>query len=59
MRNALALAVALLAFGLEMWTVVPAPNGLALIFGVIVPEIAPWGVIAAALALAVSATWAS
>ena len=59
MRTALALAVALLAFGLEMWTVVPAPNGLALIFGVIVPEIAPWGVIAAALALAVSATWAS
>jgi acetyl esterase/lipase len=59
MRNAFALAVALMALGVEMWTVVPAPNLVALILGVIVPEIAPWGVIASALALAVAATWAS
>jgi acetyl esterase/lipase len=59
MRNALALAVALIALAVEMWTVVPAPNGLSLVFGVIVPEIAPWGVIASALSLAVAARWSS
>ena len=58
MRNALALVVATLALFVEIWTIVPAPNGLLLVPAVVVPEIAPWGVIASALALAVVAAWA-
>jgi len=59
MRNALAVAIACAALFVELWTIVPAPNFLLLPFAVVVPEIAPWGVLGCALAVAVVSLWAS
>lgn len=59
MRNVLALAVASAVLFVELWTVVPAPNIVLLAFAVVVPEIAPWGIVACALATVVISLWAS
>jgi acetyl esterase/lipase len=44
LRNAVALTVTGILFAIEIWTVVPAPSRILLVFAVLVPEVAPWGI---------------
>ncbi len=50
-RGIVAIAIAALVLAVEIWAVVPAPALPLLAFAVAVPELAPWGVAAAALAI--------
>lgn len=49
-RNTTALAVGTLILAVEVWTVLPAPTPPLLVLAVVVPELAPWGVLASILA---------
>lgn len=59
MRNVFALALAALAFFVEVWTIVPAPSRTLLFFGLVVPEVAPWGIAGCAIALGIAYVWSS
>lgn len=60
--NVLALVLAGLLLAIELWTVVPAPTLRTLALAVAVPEVAPWGIVAAlvvgALVQAIARGWA-
>ena len=46
-----AVAAAAALFAIELWTIVPAPTLTLLALAVVVPELAPWGVVAASIVL--------
>lgn len=49
-RNTAALAVGTLILAIELWTLLPAPTPPLLVLAIVVPELAPWGILASLLA---------
>jgi acetyl esterase/lipase len=49
-RNTAAIVVGSLALGIEIWTFLPAPTPPLIVLAVVVPELAPWGILASLVA---------
>jgi acetyl esterase/lipase len=49
-RNTAALAMGTLILAIELWTLLPGPTPPLLVLAVVVPELAPWGILASLLA---------